>query len=160
MWPCRVTTAKLTKRLQTHYCSIILAKFYQPFKCSSIVAALPCKISAASTLQNFCSLNPQQKSTPPQNAASTLKNFCSMHPSKCLQHPPCKMFAVFTLQNFLSIHHIKCLLDLPCKMFAASTLQNVYSIHPANFFSIYPANFCSIHHSKCWQHPTCKKITT
>ena len=55
-------------------------------------------------------------------AASILQNVCSFDSAKCLQHPHCKMFAASTLQNVCSIHSMKCLQHLLYKMFAAYNL--------------------------------------
>ena len=100
-------------------------------------------------------------------AVSTLQNFCSIPPAKCLQHPPCKIFAASTLQNnalwnVCSIHldnclqHQACIKKIPsskwlqnppCKKFVASTLKKIPPFKKIAT-STTSQNVCSLHPAK------------
>ena len=119
LWPWWVTTKKRTKRLPTHYCSFLGAKFYQlsfldtgstlhklyspskppSKKCPSSQKGLhypTCKIFTALTLQPFCNQNATKKHLLKMLAVSTLQDIGIGYSEKCVQHP---ILADSTLQK-------------------------------------------------------------
>ena len=131
---------------------------------------------AASIVQNVCSnhptkccsLNPEKKSSL-ENACrlySTeknipLKNVCSVYTAKCLQHPPCKMFAATTLQNVAASTLQKSLppfkkFQMSCTMLKRSTCKMLSTFTLQNVCSINLKNVCSIHYAKGLQLLPCK----
>ena len=78
----------------------------------------PCKMFAASILQNCCSLNPSKKST-------LFQSVCSVHPIRCVQCSLWKIFTASTLQNVCSIHTTNILFLHNCNVILAFDPSNI-----------------------------------